>query len=612
MQIRTPTGDTRHPAWSENKLLFLPLGQSALPRCPMKAPVAFVLALLCAYGAAKPSQFCDGTLVVRQEVGRRLLWSNAVSGEPTRWYPINSTEICTKSFAVDGNMLWCIDSNATIHSFELTNGVIQGQLPIHVQYPRANLPSIDADAKLMYWHNLNQGPSIFNMLCLLASHSQDVYCGIPNATFNTFTPYKYAAGSYHSASYVRDRQMVIGSYRGGGKQTGRLELVSLDYRPPTRSFRPPSSATWKSDYVFDELAASSAGYIGYSDGDLQMTVFALKNGKQRDLDLPSTGKIVELTSTTSKCQSFVMRTRTDVSTRRKDVLKIDSISQSEGRGHPPPRDHHHPTAPPPPTMSTPNSSPNPIAETRNVMLPSSIVQRNPKSGEDTTMYIGDASGMAWTPLLFDWPANNPDIPIGLVINFEPFQDNATEPESSDSGCQGSPPNDLFTCVDGVWWANMSVVAPSISVSGRTSLGGSVYVDFSTTFNGLRSSLSVDDCYAIEGNILLDLSSEDYTTLTKKGSTELHLVQGQRCADSQTALPLSLANPPKKSCKKVTLKTEQKGNGVYALVQVDSMSCNLWWIILISVVAFVVLSFIVLIFTFTYFKSCRQRIRPYSS
>lgn len=522
------------------------------------------------------AQFCDGTLILRGHLGQPLQWSIAATGHPTNFLSIAGTEVCTKSFVADGDMLWCMAADATIHSFALTQEVAQGAPPAHVVYPQpAAISPIDAGSTLLYWKDLKWGLENELVYSLICAHNSAGFlaCGIPNPATKSFDSPVQIFTDYNAVTFVRGIGRVIESRIGqkwlAGPYSPAIGAISF---ANLGIFGLWSSTVeiW-TDVEYDWLATSGDGYIGFGAGENRLIAYDAQLSQAYNLNLPANGTIVETTPTVTRCENYLIRIRTDVET---------------------------PTEP---------------SASRNVILPSKIMQRNRLSGFDTPIFEGMISGMTWTPSLFTWPSPPPSASPTPVIDYTPTPETSNGPQSPAHQCRGSPPNDFFVCRDGAWWANVSVTAPSVIIYGATTLGGSLFIANSTTFNGIYSSVSAANCYYVEGEIILSLTEEEYKDLLKHKSTELHLIRGQECSSNSTsrAISASIKTTAKSSCKKVSIDIKRKGDGVYTIINVNSTKCNIWWIVLICVFAVLLIAALVIAFVFTHFKKCRQTVRPYA-
>lgn len=189
---------------------------------------------------------------------------------------------------------------------------------------------------------------------------------------------------------------------------------------------------------------------------------------------------------------------------------------------------------------------------------------------------------------------------------------------SDSVCPPPSPGTTFACVNGVWTSRGSVNTSTITVTGPTVVSGNLSVSSSTTIYGLQTTINVTSCASINGSIVIILSQSDLDEIkgkgTLKGFTQLAVITSGGCSNGAGFSGLNgLGSVTGKSCAKVNVKLEQtSATTLSALVRVDTTRCNLWWIILLSVIAVCILiAIIVLAVLFTFHEGCRYTVRPFS-
>ena len=186
---------------------------------------------------------------------------------------------------------------------------------------------------------------------------------------------------------------------------------------------------------------------------------------------------------------------------------------------------------------------------------------------------------------------------------------------SDRPCPQPPPGSTFACVNGIWVTRGSVNTTTIPVSGTVVVSGNLTVSTSTTIYGLGSSLNISDCASINGSLVLVLSEDDIQHIkgsrSLKGSTQRILIYSGECSNFDSLSAIGRVNGRK--CAKVNIKlTKNSRSTLNALIEIDTTACNLWWIILLSVIAAIILiAVIVLALLFTFFEPCRYKVRPFS-
>ena len=160
--------------------------------------------------------------------------------------------------------------------------------------------------------------------------------------------------------------------------------------------------------------------------------------------------------------------------------------------------------------------------------------------------------------------------------------------------QGCPektrPSAEFTCINGSWIAPFSNETVLVIPPGA----GPVIVDGNITstaivFNTISTTLIVKGCASNLTSIQVELTPEE---IAKIGGSKMlyNLLSLGNASNCNTSLSdVGLVVKTKGSCKKV--KTEKvlsdEGNTLGAFFTLDSSGCNLWWIILVSVIAAVI-------------------------
>jgi hypothetical protein len=234
-----------------------------------------------------------------------------------------------------------------------------------------------------------------------------------------------------------------------------------------------------------------------------------------------------------------------------------------------------------------------------------------------------------------WGNLNNDVPANITMTphiFEPLADYFVQSflyqdphskTSSDSisacalarlksdNCTGTPPTSDYVCVGGIWSIRNPIVSlNSITFTTEISVSGSLSID-STTFQGLKASLSVEECFYSQ-SILLDLSGS--TTTTQSGSRITILHQSSECGDTLSGTQVDVKTSDQ-SCRKTTgtLASQNDGSGraSYSIVfKVRTFACKRWWIILVSLLGGVALLVLAFGLVTTYVKPVKEKIRPF--
>lgn len=194
------------------------------------------------------------------------------------------------------------------------------------------------------------------------------------------------------------------------------------------------------------------------------------------------------------------------------------------------------------------------------------------------------------------------------------------------------PAGYFNCSNGNWiftpggnGATPSAPsAPSNAPSGSTTVivissPITIISDFdpsgySIVFQGLSTPITVQGCSDLPTNTTIILTPEETETLfqRKGGKYEVILIH----TDCNSSLPSGSTNvkidAKLKSCQTIKARLEARTSGIVALFDISDSKCNLWWIILVSVIGGVLLIALILVLVFTLIPSARRCIRPYSA
>ena len=205
-------------------------------------------------------------------------------------------------------------------------------------------------------------------------------------------------------------------------------------------------------------------------------------------------------------------------------------------------------------------------------------------------------------------------PSACSLWASPPQNEAQEPESQisnpkpdsmpDLGCPLPSPGSTFVCTNGVWVSIGPVTETIISLppASITIVNGNLSTN-SIVFASTSSTINVTGCITtLDGKtprIVVILTQADLEEIVKLGGIfENELIrQGEGChAISASAVEIDSSGI--KSCK--TVKTDKIGSpsGLAITFRVNTSKCNVWWIVLVSVlcvVAIVVVVVVIVVF-----------------
>lgn len=189
--------------------------------------------------------------------------------------------------------------------------------------------------------------------------------------------------------------------------------------------------------------------------------------------------------------------------------------------------------------------------------------------------------------------------------------------STPFGCPLPSPGPSFTCSLGSWTAPGSVSQETINIPpGSTTI---VYGDLTTENIVISpgSTLSITGCInASSLNVTVVLTEEEIDHIGSGGlSRQIYRqgsAQGTVC-NQATNFGVHADTTAVKKCKKVKVdEINNSPSGMTATFIVSTSGCNLWWIILVSVLCGVLLiGIIVVVVIATMSKSAQAKMRPFS-
>lgn len=233
-------------------------------------------------------------------------------------------------------------------------------------------------------------------------------------------------------------------------------------------------------------------------------------------------------------------------------------------------------------------------------------------------FLGSVFASPPSPIPTPAPSAIAPTPRGEApVPLEPLEPSAQVPSSVEPPslpCRGPKPHPSFICENGTWVSPTSVYNGTIIVTGTVLVFGNITIQ-STTISGLHSTLVITNCASISGDITLVLSPAELEEIIKKGTAQTPLITSSNCSLSNLAsVPIKISYNGKKRCEKVSItsKIANQGKTLSAVVSVDKSPCRLWWIILASVLAGVLLlAVIILVLVFTLSPAARHAVRPFS-
>lgn len=185
----------------------------------------------------------------------------------------------------------------------------------------------------------------------------------------------------------------------------------------------------------------------------------------------------------------------------------------------------------------------------------------------------------------------------------------TTPEPTPRGAYYCDPTTDTWYAPGNVTTNETIIiyGPTI-IQGNLTFGGNIITLF-----GNRSSLIIESCMTSEGNKTLTVgftpdSGDDVT-----GRLKQLIAANCSNVDLSNSILILKSPPNKKRCETIefTKSSASTPTSLSGILNMTQSNCNLWWIVLISVIAGVlVLVLVTIVLLATFNKRCKQCIRPF--
>lgn len=178
------------------------------------------------------------------------------------------------------------------------------------------------------------------------------------------------------------------------------------------------------------------------------------------------------------------------------------------------------------------------------------------------------------------------------------QSHPTASSASPSSCQEfTRPSSEFICIDGIWTSTGSVNTTVLTIpSGATVtiVNGNLSTT-SVVINGIGSTILVTGCISNLTTVTLVLTPAD---LDKIGKSIRQQLINSTCSIDLGAVNL-VTSVQGSTCKRVEVNKITSGFTMSALLTISSSRCNLWWIILVSVIGgLIIIGAIVAVLVYT--------------
>lgn len=189
------------------------------------------------------------------------------------------------------------------------------------------------------------------------------------------------------------------------------------------------------------------------------------------------------------------------------------------------------------------------------------------------------------------------------------------PTQVQNPCPGSAPSSSFFCnhTTGIWQNNVTITTPTLIIPPATSVVIIGDLNISTITFSSGSTVSVSGCVFIVGNVSLTLTEEDIKTLSQsKLFTLLNANTGnQTCLNSTDLSTLVVGiQTPNLKCKKLYTENKSHRDTLALTLSTSSSGCNVWWIILVSVLGGVLLLVVLIVLIVTFVPCAKAAVRPF--
>lgn len=170
--------------------------------------------------------------------------------------------------------------------------------------------------------------------------------------------------------------------------------------------------------------------------------------------------------------------------------------------------------------------------------------------------------------------------------------------SPSSACpERTRPSLEFECIDGTWTSPTSITTPTLVIPAGAAtvvINGNIS-SFEIILQGLGTTVFIKGCAFNLEQVVIELSKSDIDTIQKEKSgsqSRLLLVSetdGSEC--SNLALTKVKIKSKEKNCRKPLLKTSSSSTKqrLSVILSVDTSKCNVWWIVLVSVLAVLIIA-----------------------
>lgn len=155
-------------------------------------------------------------------------------------------------------------------------------------------------------------------------------------------------------------------------------------------------------------------------------------------------------------------------------------------------------------------------------------------------------------------------------------------------CRGTPPSADFTCINGVWTSTGTVSTPTLTISTSVVIQGNL-TSTSVVIQGYSTNITLYGCANNLTTVTVQLTQEEVKELKTKLIHQLISINSSDPAcRSLDQVALNTQVDDQKSCKKIKVDKIATAGSLSGIFTPDSSGCNVWWIVLVSVIAGVII------------------------
>lgn len=166
---------------------------------------------------------------------------------------------------------------------------------------------------------------------------------------------------------------------------------------------------------------------------------------------------------------------------------------------------------------------------------------------------------------------------------------------------------LFIVVNGIWVFYGAVDVPTLVVGGSGAVVSGNLSSTSIVLQGPNANLAILGCDNNLTTIAVELTSADLKRLKSKPNISLIAYSSDPSCSTLEHLDINYRLKDS-SCRKISVSKVSSRGTLGALFSIDSSSCNLWWIILVSVLGGVIVLLLIILVLLVLFV---PKVRPYS-